>query len=62
MKNIALVDPWNITCTGLDFEMTNRNLNLKGQMKVMLQWNVIMFLGSPNVNSLDGLASLGKFF
>ena len=62
MKNTAFVDPWNITCTGLDFEKTYRNLNLKGQMKVMLQWNVIMFLGSPNVNSLDGLASLGMFF
>ncbi len=39
----------------------DRSLHLKGQMMFMAEWNVIMFLCSPNLPDLDTLAFSGLY-
>ncbi len=39
----------------------DRSIHLKGQMMFMAEWNVIMFLCSPNLPDLDTLAFSGLF-
>ncbi len=42
-------------------EGEDRSLHLKGQMMFMAEWNVIMFLCSPNLPDLDTLAFSGLY-
>jgi len=42
-------------------EEVDKSLHLKGQMNFMADWNVVMFLSSPAIKSLEQLASSGLF-